>query len=130
MPTTKPRLQITLRSPTYLLLGRVAKLRRTSRAAVVSEFVEEIAPVLQRVETVLTKAREAGDWAKQWRADAEEVQRRLEDAASINLDLFERIGTGIGSAVGASGPTPEPVTRGSESAKSLKRHKTHRRRRP
>ena len=130
MPTAKPRLQITLRPPTYLLLGRLAKLRRTSRAAIVAEFVEEVAPVLQRVETVLERAHEAQGWAKQWRADVETVQRQVEEAARVNLDLFESIGKSAGPERSEGPRTPGPVTRGSGVRNPLNRRAPGRKRLP
>lgn len=123
MPTAKPRLQVTLRMPTYLLLTRLAKLRGCSRAQIVSEFVEEVAPVLQRVAALMEQAQGAHDWAKAWRADLESVQRKLEDTARVNLDLFESVGS-LGGERSELRATPERVTRGSESRKPLRTLKT------
>jgi len=123
MPTAKPRLQVTLRPHTYLLLGRLAKLRKTSKAAIVSEFVEEIAPVLQRVVAVMDKAAEAQNWKAQWRKDMEAMQDELEGTAQLGLEFLERTASGAARSA-ASDRTPDVVTRGSENRKPLKSHGT------
>ena len=123
MPTAKPRLQVTLRPHTYLLLGRLAKLRRTSKAAIVAEFVEEVAPVLQRVAAVMEKAAEAQNWKTQWRKDMEAMQDELEGTAQLGLEFLERTAAGAARSA-ASTPTPGVVTRGSENRNPLKSHRS------
>ena len=122
MPTTKPRLQVTLRPNTYLLLQRLAKLRKTSMAAIVSEFVEEVAPVLQRVAAVMEKAAEAQNWKTQWRKDMEAMQDELEGTAQLGLEFLERTASGVARSA-TSAATPGVVTRGSDVRNPLKSHK-------
>lgn len=122
MPTAKPRLQVTLRPHTYLLLGRLAKLRKTSKAAIVSEFVEEVAPVLQRVAAVMEKAAEAQNWKTQWRKDMEQMQDELEGSAQLGLEFLDAAVSGVGRR--PTSKTPDVVTRGSEMRRPLKSLKT------
>ena len=107
--------------------GGFIEVSEGSRVAVfaeTAEFVEEIAPVLQRVAAVMEKANEAQEWKTHWRRDMERMQDELEGSAQMGLEFLERTEAALGGrAVGAapkSAPTPGLVTRGSETCKPLK----------
>ena len=59
MPTTNPRLSLTLPPHRYDLITRLATLQGVSRAYLVNDMLEEIYPVLERVCVVLEAAKQS-----------------------------------------------------------------------
>ena len=56
MPTAKPRLNLTLPQHRYDLLKRLADIQGVSMSSVVTDVMEEVYPVLERVCVVLEAA--------------------------------------------------------------------------
>jgi hypothetical protein len=93
MPTQKPRLTITLSTPTYKAIEGVAKERGVSKTKVIAETMDAVAPVLERIATMLQAAKSAtGDTLHMLRASAEESESemtRLMAEGIDQLDLLE-----------------------------------------
>lgn len=93
MPTSKPRLQVTLTTAQHELLMRLAKLQGRSMSSIVSELFEQVLPVLERVAVVLQAAVRAQESMKQGlRESTEQAERDLRPhvaAALGQLDLLQ-----------------------------------------
>jgi hypothetical protein len=59
MPTTNPRISVTLSPTSDSLVARMAKLQRVSKSQVLRELLEAAEPALHRVVTLMTAASEA-----------------------------------------------------------------------
>lgn len=70
MPSKNPRINLTLDPLRYDLLTRLAKLQGTSRAALISETMEVVYPVLERVCVVLEAAQRAQETSRQGLRDS------------------------------------------------------------
>lgn len=46
MPTTKPRIQVTLSDEAYRIVSRMAELQRSHRSTIIAEVINDLAPVL------------------------------------------------------------------------------------
>jgi len=125
VPTTNPRIQVTMKPSQYELLKRLAKLQGRSMSAVVSELFDQIEPVYERIAVVLQAAVRAQDSAKEGLRQATE-QAEAEMAPHVaqamgQLDLLVHTSQGWPGAGGDArsaarpvpGLTPAPVTRGS-----------------
>lgn len=107
MPSINPRIALTLPPHRYDLLTRLAKLQGSSRAGIVSETMELVYPVLERVCVVLEAAHKAQETSQQGLRDAvskaeTDLMPLLYEAAS-QFDLFM---DQAGSTVGAPPVTP------------------------
>lgn len=135
MPTKNPRIAITLPPYRYDLLKRMAALQGMTMAAVVTDVLEELYPVLERVCVALEMAKQAQESSKQGLRDS--VDRALGElmpmltASQAQLDMF--LGTvetaakaaasgvaaqaarpdGAATVSGAPALNPRVVTRGS-----------------
>lgn len=70
MPSKNPRINLTISPLRYDLLTRLAKLQGTSRAALISETMEVVYPVLERVCVVLEAAQRAQETTRQGLRDS------------------------------------------------------------
>ena len=129
MPTSKPRIAITLEPRVYETVERLAQLQGKSRGSVVAELVSSIHEPLMRTVALLDAAMQAPEDVKRGlRGVVEGVESQLVGAAGGGLAqmdwLLGRLGKGpIRPAPSAErseapkrpkgGPTPVPVTRGS-----------------
>lgn len=92
MPTKNPRIALTLQPYRYDLLKRMAALQGTTMASVVSDVLEELYPVLERVCVALEMAKQAQESSKQ--GLRESVDRSLGEllpiitASQAQLDMF------------------------------------------
>lgn len=97
MPTVNPRVNITVKPHQYVLLGRLAKLQKTSRAALVRDLFEQVYPVLERVAVLAEAAAKASQDVKDRLGEvthrAERDMLPLLEKAVGQLDMF------IGQAV-------------------------------
>jgi len=137
MPTTKPRIAVTLNRRVYETIERLAALQGKSRGAVVAELLDSIHEPLMRTVALLDAAAQAPEEVKRGlRGVIEGVEAQLVGAAGGGLAQLDwlrarvsggarapRSGASVASprvgAVGRAkrGPTPVPVTRGSGGAK-------------
>jgi len=92
LPTLKPRLQVTLTPATYATIKRVAALQSRSRGAVISEWMDECAPVLGRVADLL-QAAQATDKAGRSHLVRQlaKVQTSIEGAAADAISAFAAV---------------------------------------
>lgn len=79
MATSKPRITITLEEQNYAVLKRLNALNGVPMARTVSEFVQLVAPVLERICDNLERVRMAD----------ENVRSRIVESAEKNLRVIE-----------------------------------------
>jgi hypothetical protein len=120
MPTTNPRLAITLTPRSRAVLARIGKLNRTPASRVASHILDEATPVLEQVAATMEALQ---DQAKGY---AGTVKRRLAagerkglEAAAQAMELLAEIerdarsGTGAAAQRGRrSGSNPRPSNTG------------------
>ena len=90
MPTTNPRLSVTLRPSTAATLRRLSELTGNSQSAMVSELLEQSEPVFQRMTVLLEAAQRAQKEAKAGMAESmERAQSRLEKTLGVVMTEFD-----------------------------------------
>lgn len=106
MPNKSPRIQVTVTPQQYELLSRVASLRGESRSKVVSELVETIEPMLERMVVVLEAASKAqSDYVEGLRQGMERAESDIMPLMRQALDQFDMFlaeqekATGVSSEV-------------------------------
>jgi hypothetical protein len=135
MPTTKPRITITLDPRTHEVLSRLSAAGGESMSSLVTQFVEVAVPSMERLVVVLERARtapqeaRAGIAAAVERAERELMPHLIAAAGQSDLCLGElerslpaadaaaerprRPRAAVPSEASEGGSTPVPVTRGS-----------------
>ena len=87
MPTTRRRLQLTLSDQVWALVDEVHKLTGTPKAAIVSEILDELAPVfmtqLEALRLMQSAPRQAQELMKQF------SDKAIEGLAQHNLEFDE-----------------------------------------
>lgn len=135
MPTKNPRIALTLQPHRYDLLKRMAALQGATMSSVISDVLEELYPVMERVCVALEMAKQAQESSKQ--GLRESVDRSLGEllpiitASQAQMDIFlgtveaaakEAVGgvaaeaaapPAASSDAGAAALNPRVVTRGS-----------------
>lgn len=102
MPSANPRINLTLTPPRYELLTRLAKLQGSSRAGIISETMELIYPMLERVCVVLEVAQKAQQTRREGlqevvaKAEAELMPLLYEAVSQFDLFMDD-----VGGTVGA-----------------------------
>lgn len=82
MPTTKPRVHVTLEPDTHDVIERLATLQGKTRGAVISEMLDSIVPAISRTVTLLEAAAAAPEMLKEnFRAVIEGAQSDLAEAS-------------------------------------------------
>lgn len=110
MSTKKPRITITLEYEQYELLQRLSKLQGTSMSKVVTQFLEEVYPVLLRVADALEMAQKASNDAKaEFVKAAENAEVELRPLAEFAKNQFDIFANHIGRL---SVDDPRPVITG------------------
>jgi hypothetical protein len=134
MPTSKPRIAITLEPEQYDVLKRLAAAQGGSMAGIVSDLLDEMLPVLGRVVDTLELARKAqGEVKESVRAAVDQAEGTILPHAQLILeqyvafgDQLKALGEQIGEATTRDGmadaaadgrpasaeKAPDPVTRG------------------
>ena len=109
MPTSKPRIAITLEPVVYATIERLAQLQRKSRGAVVAELVTSIHEPLMRTVALLDAAAEAPEEVKRGlRGVIEGVESQLVGAAGGGLAQLDWLRAKVKAG------TPRPVRPASE----------------
>lgn len=145
MPTSKPRITITLEPHAHEVLSRLSAAGGDSMSAIVSQFVDMALPSLERVVVLLERARAAPQEARAGLAAAVERAERtvmpallaaVDQADLFLADVSEQAaqttqgGRASGRPAAAvdaprrrpeGGSTPVPVTRGSGTGKTLRK---------
>jgi multidrug efflux pump subunit AcrA (membrane-fusion protein) len=140
MPTTNPRVAVTLPPSLDLLVGRMARLQRISKSAVLRELLEAAEPALARACALMEAATKSVNAVKTGLADhlaatQDEAEKTLGsllrqmDTATADLvrqaeSIEERRPTRMrptrrASAAGAKRPNPPSSNRGVKSGKSV-----------
>ena len=84
MATQNPRITITLHPETYAIVKELGRLNGESMSATVGGLLDQVAPVLQRIATVLTAAEQAKAAVKDRLADdMEEAQAKMEKSLGV-----------------------------------------------
>lgn len=135
MPTVKPRINLTMPPHRYDLVKRLAAAQGVSMASVISEVLDEVYPVLERVCVVLEAARRAKETQisgmREAVAAAEADLAPLMYQATTQFDMFiDEAQKALGeqpdstqsateairkARAAAKGSDPRPVIRGSGS---------------
>lgn len=117
MPTTNPRITITLQPSVHALLRRMSELTGNSQSALVAELLEQSSGVFERMVRILEAAEKLkeqgkamGDDFKQGLEQAQAsmesqlglVLESLDDREGTLLDVAEAIGRRRGAAAGAA----------------------------
>lgn len=123
MPTTKPRVQVTMEPHDHEVIARLAKLQGRTRGAVIADLLHEVTPALARTVALLEAAAAA----------PEQVKRGLRSVVDgVHDELVATAGHGIaqmdwllGELQGGAGKgsTPVSVTRGSGTDSTPTTHK-------
>lgn len=136
MPSSKPRLALTIPEHRYELLERLARLQGVSKASIVMELMDQAWPVLERVciaiEAVQRMQRDVGPGFKeacdQALAEIEPFSQAVTDQFDLFIDGIVKGSQGAdrpaecagGASPGRAAPgavDPRPVIRGSGSSR-------------
>lgn len=94
MPTTKPRVQVTLEPETHAVIERLAALQGRTRGSVIAEMLDAVVPTIERSVALLEAALSAPELIKDGlRAVVQGAQEDLAEAAgdtSKQLDILMR----------------------------------------
>lgn len=120
MPTTKPRVQVTLEPETHNIIERLAALQGRTRGAVIADLIDSVAPAIGRTVALLEAALEAPEKVKQGLLEA--VTAAHAEIASFAGEGHQRLDSFMEELsafeVPADGVNPHVVTRGSGSGKT------------
>ena len=109
MPTSKPRVTVTLDPETYRVLHRWARLQKRSIGKVVSELLDSVIEPLDRAADLMEAAANAPDEVKRGMVEAMvSVESDVLGAYSVIQGAYDSMESASGK-----GSTPVPVTRGS-----------------
>jgi uncharacterized protein (DUF1778 family) len=118
MPTSKPRITITLSQHQHDLLGAMADAQKVSMSSIVVELLDTAVPVLERVMDLINAAKrapkEALDELKRSLDRAEHSVLGMQQEAIGQLDLLLKEAGGMGEAHRGS-----PVTSASKARRSV-----------
>ena len=124
MPTTKPRITLTLEPHVYEVLRRLSAASGDSMSEIVAEIVGVAVPSLERVVVVLERARAAPQEVRAGLAAAiDRAERQFLPAVRNALDHQDLFFADMEGATRAPKrrSTPGPVTRGSGTGKTRKK---------
>jgi predicted DNA-binding protein len=128
LPSTNPRVNVTLSPEQYALLTRLSKVQQRSRSAVLLELLEIVTPVLERVVVAVEAAQRAQVQATEGLRESVEAAEAAilphVSSAMGQLDLLVEaavraqdgplhpMAAPLRSAVPRKSSSPRPVTRG------------------
>lgn len=114
MPTTKPRVQVTLEPQTHEVIERLAVLQGRTRGAVISDLLESVAPALGRTVALLEAAAAAPAKVKDGlRAVINSTHDDLVAAGGDATRQLDFVLDQLASGGDARAADPHVVTRGS-----------------
>jgi len=101
MPTSKPRITITLTDQQHQVLSALAKVQKISMSSIVVDFLESTMPVLERLVSVLEGAANAPqsvkDQIRQSAESAEKAYGHLPSELLQPLDFMVRVAKEAGA---------------------------------
>ena len=112
MPTAKPRLNLTLQQHRYDLLKRLADIQGVSMSSVVTDVMEEVYPVLERVCVVLEAAQLAKKTSKEGLREA--ISKAEGELAPILYRAVDQFDMFIDDAAAALGVDPQSSPKAAE----------------
>lgn len=112
MPTIKPRIKLTLQPHRYDLIKRLAAAQGVSMASVVTDIMDEVYPVLERVCIVLEAAKQAQETGKQGLRDA--VAQAEADLVPFLYQAVDQLDIFMEDAAKKVGVDLSPDTRASD----------------
>lgn len=113
MPTTKPRVQVTMEPHDHEVIARLAKLQGRTRGAVIADLLHEVIPALARTVALLEAAAEAPEQVKKGlRSVVDSVHDELVATAGHGIAQMDWLLSELQGGAG-EGSTPISVTRGS-----------------
>jgi hypothetical protein len=119
MATTKPRITITLEPEQHDVLQRLAALQRAPMSRIVSDLINEVTPMLEKLLVTLEAASRAHhDVKANIRRTAEEAEAELQPlaaAALAQLDMFSQMIAGMVPQADAGGGA-DPATAAADDA--------------
>lgn len=91
MTTTRPRITVNLEPVTALQLKRISELTGNSQSAMISEVLEQAAPVFERLIVVLEAAEQAKAKVREQSVERlSDAQARIEAQLGLVLEDFDR----------------------------------------
>ena len=125
MPTSKPRIQVTLEQSDYDILKEHCRLTNRSMASFVSEVVSVSSPNLKEINAILSLASEmsdggmrlADDLLKGMEVDALQALSNSGMSVPPEPRNVPRVAPAAGNMRGSGEATPFPLTRGSVGSK-------------
>ncbi|MGU2492396.1 hypothetical protein ACTVY9_32370, partial [Pseudomonas aeruginosa] len=113
MPTTKPRVQVTMEPHDHEVIARLAKLQGRTRGAVIADLLHEVIPALARTVALLEAAASAPEQVKKGlRSVVDSVHDELVATAGHGIAQMDWLLSELQGGA-EQGSTPVPVTRGS-----------------
>lgn len=98
MPTPNPRITITLKPGMHALLRRISDLSGNSMSAMVSEFLEEAEPALERMAALLSAVESI-------KGDAEAQRKRItSNLSEAQSQMEQQLGLALSAMDEASAP--------------------------
>ncbi len=93
MATTKPRVTVTLEQPVYDTLRSLAALQSRSISSLISETMEMVHPVNQRVLDIATRASKAQESSREsFRRSLDEAESAASQMAGDLFDMLDQMG--------------------------------------
>lgn len=104
MPSTKPRLTITLEAPVYDAIADLADARHVSKATVIRDFLSAAAPIIERTAKLIRHAEAVtGTAATDYAASLDRAQTAIETMMGQMLEALEEAEKGTGDDGAGSG---------------------------
>lgn len=123
MPTTKPRVQVTMEPHDHEVIARLAKLQGRTRGAVIADLLHEVIPALARTVALLEAAAAAPEQVKKGlRSVVDSVHDELVSTAGHGIAQMDWLLSELQGGA-EQGSTPVPVTRGSGTDSTPTTHK-------
>lgn len=123
MPTTKPRVQVTMEPHDHEVIARLAKLQGRTRGAVIADLLHEVIPALARTVALLEAAAAAPEQVKKGlRSVVDSVHDELVATAGHGIAQMDWLLSELQGGA-EQGSTPVPVTRGSGTDSTPTTHK-------
>ncbi|TKC77254.1 hypothetical protein FAZ69_32900 [Trinickia terrae] len=93
MPTTNPRVNVTLKPSLYAVLQRLSKASGNSMSGLIAEFLEPNEEVFTRMATIIEAAASIRDEAKvEVAGSMKRVQTQIEGLLGLSEDVFQAVG--------------------------------------
>lgn len=123
MPTSNPRIQLTVPPHRYDLIKRLAAAQGVSMASVVTDIMDEVYPVLERVCVVLEAAKQAQETGKQGLREA--VAQAEADLVPFLYQAVDQLDIFMEDAAKTVGADLSPTAKAGEVIRKAQRVRQH-----